>query len=134
MYVKSDSAFHSNNFFSSSDNVFFFSGCYDSYHHEQNIELLGGLQWIAITCANLCLSEGKSGMTLLTMARYEWFEEWEGTKLGKRGQDYLDLKNSMAQELLEWALTVFPHLRDKVWIKCLLLDMCACGFIHLLAI
>uniref|UniRef100_A0A3Q4AV99 Amine oxidase domain-containing protein n=1 Tax=Mola mola TaxID=94237 RepID=A0A3Q4AV99_MOLML len=57
---------------------------------------------------------GKSGMTLLTMARYEWFEEWEGTKLGKRGQDYLDLKNSMAQELLEWALTVFPHLRDKV--------------------
>ncbi|XP_078140655.1 all-trans-retinol 13,14-reductase-like [Centroberyx gerrardi] len=57
---------------------------------------------------------GKSCMTLLTMARYEWFEEWEGTKLGKRGQDYLDLKNSMAQELLDWALTVFPQLRDKV--------------------
>uniref|UniRef100_A0A669B4J1 Amine oxidase domain-containing protein n=1 Tax=Oreochromis niloticus TaxID=8128 RepID=A0A669B4J1_ORENI len=58
---------------------------------------------------------GKSCMTLLTMARYEWFEEWEGTKLGKRGQDYVDLKNSMAQELLEWALTIFPHLRDKVY-------------------
>lgn len=57
---------------------------------------------------------GKSCMTLLTMARYEWFEEWEGTKLGKRGQEYLDLKNSMAQELLEWALTIFPQLRDKV--------------------
>ncbi|XP_069543493.1 all-trans-retinol 13,14-reductase-like isoform X3 [Brachyistius frenatus] len=57
---------------------------------------------------------GKSCMTLLTMARYEWFEEWEGTKLGKRGQDYLDLKNSMAQELLDWALTRFPQLRDKV--------------------
>ncbi|KAM4530065.1 all-trans-retinol 13,14-reductase-like [Odontesthes bonariensis] len=57
---------------------------------------------------------GKSCMTLLTMARYEWFEEWEGKKLGKRGQDYLDLKNSMAQELLDWALTVFPLLRDKV--------------------
>uniref|UniRef100_A0A3B4TSH5 All-trans-retinol 13,14-reductase-like n=1 Tax=Seriola dumerili TaxID=41447 RepID=A0A3B4TSH5_SERDU len=57
---------------------------------------------------------GKSCMTLLTMARYEWFEEWEGTKLGKRGQDYLDMKNSMAQELLEWALTIFPQLRDKV--------------------
>ena len=53
-------------------------------------------------------------MTLLTMARYEWFEEWEGTKLGKRGQDYLDMKNSMAQELLDWALTIFPQLRDKV--------------------
>ncbi|XP_072224866.1 all-trans-retinol 13,14-reductase-like [Leuresthes tenuis] len=57
---------------------------------------------------------GKSCMTLLTMARYEWFEEWEDTKLGKRGQDYLDLKNSMAQELLDWALTIFPQLRDKV--------------------
>ncbi|XP_075999201.1 all-trans-retinol 13,14-reductase-like [Genypterus blacodes] len=57
---------------------------------------------------------GKSCMTLLTMARYEWFEEWAGTKQGKRGPDYLDLKNSMAQELLEWALTIFPQLRDKV--------------------
>uniref|UniRef100_A0A671URA8 Amine oxidase domain-containing protein n=1 Tax=Sparus aurata TaxID=8175 RepID=A0A671URA8_SPAAU len=57
---------------------------------------------------------GKSCMTLLTMARYEWFKEWEETKLGKRGQDYLDLKNSMAQELLDWALKIFPQLRDKV--------------------
>ncbi|KAL3053143.1 hypothetical protein OYC64_005636 [Pagothenia borchgrevinki] len=57
---------------------------------------------------------GKSCMTLLTMARYEWFKEWEGTKLGKRGQDYLDMKNSMSQEMLEWALKIFPQLRDKV--------------------
>ncbi|XP_034751061.1 all-trans-retinol 13,14-reductase-like [Etheostoma cragini] len=57
---------------------------------------------------------GKSCMTLLTMARYEWFQEWEETKLGNRGQDYLDLKNSMAQEMLDWALTIFPQLRDKV--------------------
>lgn len=57
---------------------------------------------------------GKSCMTLLTMARYEWFEEWKETKLGKRGQDYQDLKSGMAQELLDWALTIFPQLRDKV--------------------
>ncbi|XP_068444593.1 all-trans-retinol 13,14-reductase-like [Clinocottus analis] len=57
---------------------------------------------------------GKSCMTLLTMARYEWFEEWEGTKLGKRGQNYVDMKNAMAQEMLDWALTIFPQLRDKV--------------------
>lgn len=56
-------------------------------------------------------------MTLLTMARYEWFEEWEGSKLGRRGQDYLDLKNAMAQELLDWALIIFPQLRDKVQFK-----------------
>lgn len=53
-------------------------------------------------------------MTLLTMARYEWFEEWEGTKLGRRGQNYVDMKNSMAQEMLDWALTIFPQLQDKV--------------------
>ncbi|XP_014871691.1 putative all-trans-retinol 13,14-reductase [Poecilia latipinna] len=57
---------------------------------------------------------GKSCMTLLTMARYEWFEDWKETKVGKRSPEYLDLKNSMAQELLEWALTIFPQLRDKV--------------------
>ncbi|XP_077360739.1 all-trans-retinol 13,14-reductase-like [Festucalex cinctus] len=57
---------------------------------------------------------GKSCMTLLTMARYEWFEEWEGTKIGRRGQDYLDLKNGMSQELLKWAITIFPQLQDKV--------------------
>lgn len=67
-------------------------------------------------------------MTLLTMARYEWFEEWKETKLGKRGQDYLDLKNSMAQELLNWALTVFPQLRDKVSYPCCL---SACAGVHI---
>lgn len=67
-------------------------------------------------------------MTLLTMARYEWFEEWEGTKLGKRGQDYVDLKNSMAQELLDWALTIFPQLRDKVCISvCAWVYVCLCN-------
>lgn len=67
-------------------------------------------------------------MTLLTMASYEWFEEWEGTRLGKRGQDYLDLKNGMAQELLEWALTIFPQLRDKVLSQCLFVDVFALTF------
>lgn len=53
-------------------------------------------------------------MTLLTMARYEWFEDWKETKTGKRGQEYLDLKNNMAKELMEWAFSIFPQLRDKV--------------------
>ncbi|XP_072549859.1 all-trans-retinol 13,14-reductase-like [Salminus brasiliensis] len=57
---------------------------------------------------------GKSCMTLLTMARFEWFEEWKDTQLGKRGPDYEDLKTSMAKELLDWALEIFPQLRDKV--------------------
>ncbi|XP_064172449.1 inactive all-trans-retinol 13,14-reductase-like [Anguilla rostrata] len=57
---------------------------------------------------------GKSCMTLLTMAKYEWFEEWKDTKMSRRGPDYEDLKMSIARSLLDWALTLFPQLRDKV--------------------
>ncbi|XP_071031645.1 all-trans-retinol 13,14-reductase-like [Oncorhynchus clarkii lewisi] len=57
---------------------------------------------------------GKSCLTLLTMAKFEWFEDWKDTKINKRGPDYEDLKMSMAKELLDWALVVFPQLRDKV--------------------
>ncbi|XP_035611285.1 all-trans-retinol 13,14-reductase-like [Oncorhynchus keta] len=57
---------------------------------------------------------GKTCMTLLTMAKFEWFEDWKDTKINKRGPDYEDLKMSMAKELLDWALVVLPQLRDKV--------------------
>ncbi|XP_015457097.2 all-trans-retinol 13,14-reductase [Astyanax mexicanus] len=57
---------------------------------------------------------GKSCMTLLTMARFEWFEEWKDSQTSRRGPDYEDLKMSMAKELLDWALEIFPQLHDKV--------------------
>ncbi|XP_069732922.1 all-trans-retinol 13,14-reductase-like [Phaenicophaeus curvirostris] len=57
---------------------------------------------------------GRSCMTILTMARYEWFEEWAGTRAKHRGPDYQQYKLSIAQCLLERALQRFPHLRDKV--------------------
>lgn len=83
------------------------------HSRRSNIKLSDNAVSLFLYCP-FCLLAGKSCMTLLTMARYEWFEEWKDTNLGKRGQDYLDLKNSMAQELLDWALTIFPQLRDKV--------------------
>ncbi|KAJ8404400.1 hypothetical protein AAFF_G00341730 [Aldrovandia affinis] len=56
---------------------------------------------------------GKSCMTLLTMTKYEWFKE----RMNRRGSDYTDLQNSIARALLDWALTIFPQLRDKVaWV------------------
>ncbi|NXG01288.1 RETST reductase, partial [Sakesphorus luctuosus] len=57
---------------------------------------------------------GRSCMTILTMARYEWFEEWAGTLPRHRSPDYQQYKMSIAQRLLERALLRFPHLRDKV--------------------
>ncbi|NXD73980.1 RETST reductase, partial [Eolophus roseicapillus] len=57
---------------------------------------------------------GWSCMTILTMARYEWFEEWAGTRAKHRSAQYQQYKMSIAQRLLERALQHFPHLRDKV--------------------
>ncbi|XP_029819390.1 all-trans-retinol 13,14-reductase [Manacus vitellinus] len=57
---------------------------------------------------------GRSCMTILTMARYEWFEEWAGSLPRHRSPDYQQYKMSIAQRLLERALLRFPHLRDKV--------------------
>ncbi|XP_068774860.1 all-trans-retinol 13,14-reductase-like [Struthio camelus] len=48
---------------------------------------------------------GRSCMTLLTMAWYEWLEEWAG---------YQEYKMAIAQRLLDRALQRFPQLRDKV--------------------
>ncbi|KAF1432903.1 All-trans-retinol 13,14-reductase, partial [Spheniscus magellanicus] len=60
------------------------------------------------------LLAGRSCMTILTMARYEWFEEGAGTRTKHRGPEYRRYKLAIAQRLLEPALQRFPHLRDKV--------------------
>uniref|UniRef100_A0A3Q2QY72 Putative all-trans-retinol 13,14-reductase n=1 Tax=Fundulus heteroclitus TaxID=8078 RepID=A0A3Q2QY72_FUNHE len=105
------------NTFARNNNYDVFMEKYSSLKREQ---VLGNIPMMFITFPSAkdptatIRQPGKSCMTLLTMARYEWFEDWEETKVGKRGQEYLDLKNNMAQELLEWALTIFPQLRDKV--------------------
>uniref|UniRef100_A0A3Q2PV77 Putative all-trans-retinol 13,14-reductase n=1 Tax=Fundulus heteroclitus TaxID=8078 RepID=A0A3Q2PV77_FUNHE len=98
-----------------------YHGCsMEKYSSLKREQVLGNIPMMFITFPSAkdptatIRQPGKSCMTLLTMARYEWFEDWEETKVGKRGQEYLDLKNNMAQELLEWALTIFPQLRDKV--------------------
>ncbi|XP_015260366.1 PREDICTED: all-trans-retinol 13,14-reductase-like, partial [Cyprinodon variegatus] len=94
-------------------------GSMEEYCSLKREQVLGNIPMMFITFpsakdpSSTIRQPGKSCMTLLTMARYEWFEDWEKTKVGKRGQEYQDMKESMAKELLEWALTIFPQLRDK---------------------
>ncbi|XP_066485196.1 all-trans-retinol 13,14-reductase [Tiliqua scincoides] len=57
---------------------------------------------------------GRSCMIILTMARYEWFEEWSEGRVRNRGPDYEDVKTEMAQKLLDMALEKFPQLSDKI--------------------
>ncbi|KAL4660500.1 putative all-trans-retinol 13,14-reductase [Arapaima gigas] len=57
---------------------------------------------------------GKSCMTLLTMVKYEWFEEWKDTSSRKRGSEYEAYKMRYAHKLFDWACVHFPKLRDKL--------------------
>ncbi|KAM3859401.1 inactive all-trans-retinol 13,14-reductase [Diretmus argenteus] len=57
---------------------------------------------------------GKSCMTILTMVKYEWFEEWKDTKMRKRGDEYFKYKMRFANKLFDWACTLFPKIRDKL--------------------
>ena len=53
-------------------------------------------------------------MTILTMVKYEWFEEWKDTTVRKRGDEYHNYKMRYANQLFAWACTIFPKLREKV--------------------
>lgn len=53
-------------------------------------------------------------MTILTMVKYEWFEEWKDTTVRKRGDEYYNYKMRFAKNLFAWACTVFPKIKDKV--------------------
>ncbi|XP_032891187.1 all-trans-retinol 13,14-reductase-like [Amblyraja radiata] len=57
---------------------------------------------------------GNSCMTILTMARYEWFEEWKDEKVKSRGADYETWKMDIARKLLDRAIDLFPQLKDKI--------------------
>ncbi|XP_078280587.1 all-trans-retinol 13,14-reductase-like [Rhinoraja longicauda] len=57
---------------------------------------------------------GNSCMTILTMARYEWFEEWKDEKVKSRGAEYEAWKMDIARRLLDRAIDLFPQLKDKI--------------------
>ncbi|KAG8446789.1 hypothetical protein GDO86_014305 [Hymenochirus boettgeri] len=57
---------------------------------------------------------GRSCMTLLTMAPYNWFSQWKENRPRHRGDGYHDMKMKLAQRMLERALQEYPQLVDKV--------------------
>ncbi|XP_068130840.1 all-trans-retinol 13,14-reductase-like [Hyperolius riggenbachi] len=57
---------------------------------------------------------GKSTLTALTFANYEWFEEWKNKKVQKRGQDYESVKSGFAEAMLETTIQIFPQIRDQI--------------------
>lgn len=56
----------------------------------------------------------KSTVDIITLVPYETFAAWEGRRWKKRGKDYENLKENIAQRLLEILYQKEPQLRGKV--------------------
>ena len=57
---------------------------------------------------------GKSTAHIIAPVEHAWFENWAGTKLKKRGDAYLALKERLSEMLLGEMFKMFPQLADKV--------------------
>ena len=57
---------------------------------------------------------GKTVCTIVTLANWKWFKDYEKGKLKKRGDDYDRIKDAIGQRVWEQTLTLFPQLEDKV--------------------
>jgi len=57
---------------------------------------------------------GKSTIEIITMAPYDWFNKWEGTKWKKRGEDYEAFKEQLAQRMLEYLYEKEPQVKGKI--------------------
>lgn len=54
-------------------------------------------------------------MSLVSFAKYEWFEEWKDDKATNRAHEYKELKQAFIDSILEVLLSIFPKItRDKV--------------------
>jgi len=60
------------------------------------------------------LYPGRATVEVITLVPYGWFAAWEGTDWKKRGESYEQLKEQLAQQLLEELYRVQPQLRGKV--------------------
>ncbi|XP_067088656.1 all-trans-retinol 13,14-reductase [Osmerus mordax] len=60
-------------------------------------------------------SPGKSTLSLVSFANYEWFEEWKDDKVTNRGADYKEVKQAFIDSIVEVVMGVFPKInRDKI--------------------
>ncbi len=54
------------------------------------------------------------GITMVSPIKYDLFRKWESTVIEKRGKEYLELKQSLAEKLLSRATERFPELKEAV--------------------
>lgn len=57
---------------------------------------------------------GRATVDVITMARWEWFSKWEGTRWHRRGDDYEALKRRLTERLLDVVYARLPQLKGRV--------------------
>jgi phytoene dehydrogenase-like protein len=57
---------------------------------------------------------GRATLEVITPAPYDWFARWEETRWKRRGQDYDDFKNHLAERLREGLEQHVPAVRGKI--------------------
>ena len=57
---------------------------------------------------------GSATIEIVAPAPYEWFERWEGTTWGKRGDDYEAFKKELGDRLMRHLYDRLPQLEGKV--------------------
>ncbi len=57
---------------------------------------------------------GKSTIDLITLARMDWFEQWQGSRWKNRGEEYDAFKDDLSARMLEVLFNRLPQLRGKV--------------------
>ncbi len=57
---------------------------------------------------------GTATIEIVAPAPFEWFEKWQGTTWGKRGDDYDTFKAQLGERLMQYLYDKLPQLNGKV--------------------
>ncbi|CAL1538385.1 unnamed protein product [Lymnaea stagnalis] len=56
---------------------------------------------------------GKTSVLAITLAKWEWFEEWKDEKLRHRGDRYEGIKDAIGRQMWQQCVNLFPQLDGK---------------------
>ena len=57
---------------------------------------------------------GTATIEIVAPAPFEWFEQWQGSTWGKRGEDYDSFKEELGERLMQHLYDKLPQLKDNV--------------------
>jgi len=59
--------------------------------------------------------ENKATMAIITLANWDWYKRWDGnTTLHKRGEEYMEIKKTIGQRMIDRCCDLFPKIKDHI--------------------